>query len=427
MIWLALLLIPLALLGVPLFVVIGALACFLFFIDGQSTSNVIIETYRLAGQAVLATIPLFTFAGYMMAESGTPKRLVRVSRALFGFLPGGLAIVALATCAFFTAFTGASGVTIIALGGLLMPALLQDKYPEKFSLGLLTTSGSLGLLFAPSLPIIIYGYISGTNIDHLFRAGILPGILLLTILAGYSVYQGLRSGVARCKCTIGEVGAALWEAKWEIPLPILILAGIYGGWFTAAEAAAIAAFYVFVVEVFIYRDLHIKRDVPRVMREAMVLVGAILVILGVALGLTNYLIFAEVPDAIFNWIRQYIESPIAFLIALNIFLLIVGCMMDIFSAIIVVVPLITPIAAEYGINPVHLGIIFLANLEIGFFTPPVGINLFIGSFRFKKPIIKLYSASVPFLILYILALLVITYWPDLSLWLVPEKEGLLLK
>jgi tripartite ATP-independent transporter DctM subunit len=420
MIWLALLLIPLALLGTPLFAIIGALAALLFVLDGQQTSNILIETYRLTGQSVLVAIPLFTFAGYAMAESGTPHRLVRVSRAFLGWLPGGLAIVALISCAFFTAFTGASGVTIIALGGLLMPAMVQDKYPEKFSLGLLTTSGSLGLLFAPSLAIIIYGYVSGAPIDQLFLAGILPGILLISLLSIYSFVKGYRSKIPRTPFRLGEIKDALWEAKWEIPLPIIVVLGIYRGWFTAAEAAAVAAFYVLIVEVFFYKDLHLKRDVPRVMRESMVLVGGILIILGVALGLTNYLIFAEVPDAIFNWIQNYIHSKIVFLIVLNIFLLIVGCMMDIFSAIVVVVPLIIPLAERYGIHPVHLGIIFLTNLEIGYSTPPVGINLFIGSFRFKKPIINLYAASLPFLVLYIIALLIITYWPDLSLMLLPE-------
>ena len=426
MAWLALVLIPLALVGAPLFVIIGALACFLFVLDGQQTSNVMIEAYRLAGQAVLVAIPLFTFAGYMMAESGTPKRLVRVSRALLGYLPGGLAIIALVTCAFFTAFTGASGVTIIALGGLLMPAMIQDKYPEKFNLGLLTTSGSLGLLFAPSLPIIVYGYIAGTNIDQLFRAGILPGIFLIIILTAYAVWMGFKAKIPRTKFSVKELWQSVWEAKWEIPLPILVVVGIYAGWYTAAEASAIAAFYVLVVEVFFYRDLSLQKDVPRIMVESMILVGGILVILGVALGLTSYLTFAEVPDAIFHWIKQYIHSKFYFLIALNIFLLLVGCMMDIFSAIIVVVPLIIPLAKGYDINPVHLGIIFLTNLQIGYSTPPVGLNLFIGSFRFQKPIVKLYAASIPFLILYLLALVVITYWPELSLFLVPEGQGLLL-
>lgn len=427
MIWLSLLLIPLALVGAPLFLIIGALGAFLFYIDGQELTNIIIEAYRLAGQSILTTIPLFTFAGFMMAEAKTPQRLVRVSKAVLGFLPGGLAIVALIACSFFTAFTGASGVTIIALGGLLLPAMLKEQYPEKFSLGLLTTSGSLGLLFAPSLPIIIYGYISGANIDHLFLAGFLPGLLLILVLGGYSIYQAIKHKVPRDSFSAHEIGAALWEAKWEVPLPILVVAGIYRGWFTAGEAAAIAAAYVFIVEVFIYKDLSLRRDVPRVTKEAMVLVGGILVIVGVALGLTNYLIFAEVPDAIFTWIQTYIHSRLMFLVVLNIFLLVVGCMMDIFSAIIVVVPLILPIAKQYGVDPIHLGIIFLANLEIGFSTPPVGINLFIGSFRFKRPVMNLYSASIPFLVLYIIGLMLITYWPDLSLFLVPKTGGVLIQ
>jgi len=261
----------------------------------------------------------------------------------------------------------------------------------------------------------------------LFLAGFLPGMLLIFVLGGYSIYQAVKHKVPRDSFSAREIGEALWEAKWEVPLPILVVAGIYRGWFTAGEAAAIAAAYVFIVEVFVYKDLSLTRDVPRVTKEAMVLVGGILVIVGVALGLTNYLIFAEVPDAIFTWIQTYIHSRLMFLVVLNVFLLVVGCMMDIFSAIIVVVPLILPIAKQYGVDPIHLGIIFLANLEIGFSTPPVGINLFIGSFRFKRPVMKLYSASIPFLILYIIGLMLITYWPDLSLVLVPKTGGVLIQ
>lgn len=408
----------LALLGAPLFTVIGAAALAAFWWVGIDTAAVIIELYRMASAPTLLAIPLFTFAGYMLAESGTPTRLVNLARACFGWLPGGLAVVALVTCAVFTAFTGASGITIIALGGLLYPVLIRENYPERFSLGLVTVSGSLGLLFAPSLPLILYGLVARTSVDQLFIAGLLPGILLVVMLSAYSIYKGRVSTVPRTPFQARALGRAAWDAVFEIPLPVIILGGIYGGFFTAAEAAAITAFYVLVVEVFIYRDLKLSVDVPRIMRESMILVGGILVILGTALGLTNFLIDQEIPMRLLDLMRVYLHSKISFLIVLNVFLLIVGCLMDIFSAIIVVVPLITPIAKEFGVDPVHLGIIFLTNLEIGYATPPVGINLFIASFRFDKPVLRLYLAALPFLAILLAALLVVTYVPDLSLVLV---------
>lgn len=411
-------LILIALFGAPLFSVIAAIALLSFHFAGIDTAAVIVEMYRLASAPTLMAIPLFTFAGYLLAESGTPRRLVNLSRALFGWLPGGLAIVALVTCAFFTAFTGASGVTIVALGGLLMPVLLKEGYSEKFSLGLITTSGSLGLLFPPSLPIILYGLVAKISIDQLFLAGFLPGILLITLLSIYSVRRGMLLSVPRVGFSWKNIAGAIREAIWEIPLPFIIVGGIYSGLFTATEAAAVTAFYVLVVEVFIYRDIKLFSDVPKIMRESMLLVGGILIILGAAMGLTNYLIDEQVPMKILDFMRTFIASKIVFLILLNILLLIVGCMMDMFSAIIVVVPLIVPIALEFGVDPVHLGVIFLANLEIGYFTPPVGLNLFISSFRFNKSVLRLYVAALPFLLIYLVALLIITYVPQLSLWLV---------
>jgi tripartite ATP-independent transporter DctM subunit len=324
--------------------------------------------------------------------------------------------VALVTCALFTAFTGASGVTIVALGGLLYPVLLNERYPEKFSLGLVTTTGSLGLLFPPSLPIILYSLVAAISIDQLFAAGLLPGILLVVALSIYSVQRLRKLDLPRHAFSWRAAVKALREAVWEIPLPIVIVGGIYGGIFTATEAAAVTAFYVFFVEVFITRDLNLWRDIPRVMRESMILVGAILMIIGVAMGLTNYLIDQEVPTRLFEFTRTFISSPLMFLIILNLFLIVVGMMMDIFSAIIVVVPLIAPIAAAYGIDPVHLGIIFLANLEIGYLTPPVGLNLFISSLRFDKPVFTVVRATLPFIAILLIALLIITYVPALSLW-----------
>ena len=407
-----------ALLGTPLFVIIGALALLLFHNQGIDSSAIMIEMYRLTNAPALLAIPLFTFAGYILSESNAPRRLVNLSRALLGWMPGGLAVVALVSCAVFTAFMGASGVTIIALGGLLFPALINEQYPEKFSLGLLTSSGSRGLLLPPSLPIILYGLVAQISIDKLFLAGLIPGIIMILLLAIYSVVVGKRTHVPVVAFSWRNLGKALREAKWEIPLPILIIGGIYGGIFTVTEAAAITAVYALVVEVFIYRDIHLFRDVPKIMRSSMLLVGGILIILGMALGLTNYLIDAEIPMKILGLMQQHVHSKILFLIMLNVFLLILGCMIDIFSAIIVAVPLIVPVATSFGVDPIHLGIIFLANLEIGYNTPPVGMNLFIASFRFNKPILKLYLAAVPFLIILLISLILITYIPDLSLWLV---------
>jgi tripartite ATP-independent transporter DctM subunit len=372
----------------------------------------------LASQPVLLAIPLFTFAGYLLAESKTPQRLVALSRALFGWLPGGLGIVTLVSCAIFTAFTGASGVTIIALGGLLYPVLQKEKYPEKFNLGILTASGNLGLLFPPSLPIILYGLISETSIDKLFVAGIIPGMLMVVLLSVYSVNRMQKVNPQVEPFSGKKAWQAIKNAAWEIPLPFIILIGIYGGFFTATEAAAVTAFYVLIIEVFIYKDISLTKGLPKVMKDSMILVGGILVILSAALGLANYMIYEEIPMQILEWMKNYITSKIAFLLVLNLFLLIVGALMDIFSAILVVVPLITPIALSFGVDPVHLGIIFLANLGIGYSTPPVGMNLFIASFRFEKPILKLYVATIPFLIILLIALALITYIPELSLWLV---------
>jgi tripartite ATP-independent transporter DctM subunit len=404
--------------GAPLFTIIASIALYGFSSQDIPAANAIAELYRLASQPVLIAIPLFTFAGYMLAESRTPRRLVELTQALLGWLPGGLAIVVLAACAMFTAFTGGSGITIVALGGLVYPILISEKYSENFSLGLVTTSGSLGLLFPPSLPIILYGIVSGVSISQLFLAGIIPGILLVVILSVYAVRQGLSAHVQRHKFEWPRVWKAVKNAAWEIPLPFVIIGGIYGGIFTATEAAAVTAFYVLIVEVFVYKDLGLIKDVPRVMKESMVLVGAILMILATAMGLTSYLIDQQVPQHMFEMVKDVITSRFLFLVILNIFLIIVGMMMDIFSAIIVVVPLIIPIAKQYGVDPVHLGIIFLANLEIGYLTPPVGLNLFISSFRFEKSVGKVTMATLPFILILLAALMVITYVPELSLGLI---------
>jgi tripartite ATP-independent transporter DctM subunit len=350
----------------------------------------------------------------MVAESNSPKRLLRLAEAALGWLPGGVAIVSLVICAFFTAFTGASGVTIIALGGLLYPILKSEGFSERFSLGLITTSGSLGLLFPPSLPIILYGLVAKVDIDKLFLAGIIPGVLLIACLSIWSVAQSDGQRVKK-KFVWGEFRDAVKGSVLEILLPVGVLVGIYGGFTTTTEAAAFTAFYVLIIECFVYKDLNFVKDIPKVIVESMSLVGAILLILCCALGFTNYLVDEEIPMMMLEFIQKYLTNKYTFLLFLNLFLLAVGAMMDIFSAIIVIVPIITPIAAEFGVDPVHLAIIFLTNLEIGYITPPVGINLFISSFRFKKPVTSLYRASLPFLIILLFCLLIITYVPFLSL------------
>ncbi len=404
-----------ALLGTPIFIIMSIMALVLFFASGVELSAIAVEIYRIASQPSILTIPLFTFAGYMMAESNSPKRLLKFSEAAFGWLPGGIAIVALIVCAFFTAFTGASGVTIIALGGLIYPILVKDGYSEKFSLGLITSTGSLGLLFPPSLPIILYGLVAKVDIDKLFKAGILPGILLVFALSAWSVYNGPKN-LKRHEFKFSVLVASLKEAFLELLLPILVLVGIYGGFTTVTEAAAMTALYIFIIEVFIYKDLKLKTDIPRVVLESSSMVGGILLILCCALGFTNYLVDEEIPVKILGLMKMYLHDKYSFLIFLNIFLLIVGCLMDIFSAIIVVVPLIIPIANDFGVDPVHLAIIFLTNLEIGYLTPPVGINLFLSSFRFKKPITELYLAAIPFIVILLICLMIITYVPNLSLF-----------
>lgn len=412
----------LAVLGAPLFVVILGAAMLGFYAAEIPLTVITIEIYRLVDTPLLLALPLFTFSGYLLAESQLSSRLVRMTKVFLGWLPGGLSVVAFVTCAFFTAFTGASGVTIVAVGALLFPALVEAGYREKFSLGLVTTSGSLGLLLAPSLPLILYGVIvqqmdipNPFSIQELFLAGILPAILMVVLLTGYSIWSNRGQPIEKGEFSWTEAKEAIWAAKWEIPLPVVILGGIYSGFFAVSEAAAVTAFYVFLVEVVIHREVPF-RELPRVIRESMVMVGGILLILGVSLAFTNFLIDAEVPQALFEWINTYVDNKITFLILLNIVLLILGAILDIFSALVIMIPLIVPVALRFGVDPVHLGIIFLANMQIGYFTPPIGMNLFIASYRFKRPISELYQATIPFMFVLLVALAIITYVPEVSLF-----------
>ncbi len=413
----------LAALGAPLFALIAAIALIGFNAAGQSGTAVAIEFYRLADMPALIAIPLFTLAGYLLAESQAPRRLVRLTNALFGWLPGGLAIVSICACTLFTAFTGATGVTLVALGAVLYPALRQAQYPERFSLGLLTCSGSLGLLLVPSMPLILYGVVAQqfhttppVAIDALFKAGLLPCLLMIVVLSLYSAW--MARGLPKPERTSRrEVWAALKDAAWELPLPFVVLAGIYSGKLAASEAAAATALYVLIVTVLIRREIRLP-ELPRVIREAMLLVGAILIVLGFSLALTNWLIDGDVPERLFEVMKAGIDSKIGFLLLLNAFLLVFGMLLEGFPAIIILVPLVLPVALHYGVDPVHLGIIFLANLQIGIFLPPVGMNIFIASARFGRPATSIIRASLPFYALLMLCVLVITYWPELSLGLV---------
>jgi tripartite ATP-independent transporter DctM subunit len=400
-------------LGAPVFVALGGAALILFWGEGTPISSLSVDHYRQVVNPSFPTIPLFTLAGYFLAEGGASTRLIRVFQALFGHFRGGSAIVTALVCAFFTSFTGASGVTILALGGLLMPILLAAGYKERSALGLLTGAGSLGLLFPPCLPLILYAIVAQVTLKEMFLGGLLPGMLLV----GMTAWWGMRLGppVASGQAfDWKEARKSMRVAKWELMLPLVALASLFAGFATPVEAAALTAFYAFVVEVFLYRDLKITRDAPRVMAECGLLVGGVLLILGVALGFTNYLIFTEIPARGLAWVTASIHSRWVFILLLNLFLLVVGCLMDIYSAIIVVVPLILPMGLAFGLDPVHLGILFLANLELGYLTPPVGMNLFLASYRFNKPMPEVIRASFPMLLVLLVGVLLISYIPPLT-------------
>lgn len=415
--WIAILCIVLAVLGTPLFAVFASASMLLFNALEDTpivgaTNDVFSE--KFADSPLLVTIPLFTFAGYVLAESGTPRRLVELSRAWLGWLPGGLVLVCIIASAFFTTFTGGSGVTIVAIGGLMYPVLLAEKYEERFSLGIVTSGGSLGLLFPPSVPIVLFGVVAGLSIEGLFAAGFLPGLLTLGVLGAYGMWKGRSLGIEPTPFVFKEALRTLWVAKWEAILPLVLVLGMGLGFLRLHEAAAFTAAYVLFIEVFVYRDVTFRQDLPRIIGDSMTLVGAILVILASAIGFTAYMIQAEVPMKIFEAIQGVVQSKWGFLLALNLFLILAGMMMDIFSAIVVITPLIVPIAENYGVDLFHLGIVFLLNLEIGYMTPPVGMNLFIASFRFGKSIIDLIRAVIPFIGLLLVALLITTYYEPLT-------------
>ncbi len=401
-----------AVLGLPIFAVFGGLALLLFWNSGTPAASVPVEMYRLVASPLLPSIPLFTLAGYFMVQGGATHRLLRVFTALFSWIPGGLAIATVAICTVFT-FAG-SGLTILSLGGLLVPMLVKTRYPENFSIGMLTASGSLGLLFPTSVPAILYCVYSQTPLDRLFIGALLPEILMVVCVAAFGIRMGIKSGAVREPFSSRAAATAIWQAKWELLLPVIMIVGLFGGFGTLTEAAALTAFCAFVVEVFIYRDLKIVRDYREVFVECATIVGGILLILGVALGFTNYLIDAEIPSKLIDWVQTHVESKFLFLLLLNVALLVVGALMDIFAAILVVVPLIKPLAAVYGIDPVQMGVIFLANLELGYLHPPVGINLFLSAYRFKKPMGAIIWATLPFLFILMGTVLLITYVPWLT-------------
>lgn len=411
-----------AAIGAPLFAVVLAAAMLGFHTSQIDLSIVAIELFRIADTPMLVALPLFTYTGYVLASANTSRRLVDLFQAIAGWMPAGLAIVALMVCALFTALTGASGVTIVALGALLLPALMKAGYDERFSLGLVTTSGSLGLLIVPSVPLILYGIVAQQidgvtfELSDLFVAGLVPAALMVILLSLWAVYHTRGGSIPRIAFSWPRLWDALIAARWELPLPVFILGGIYGGFFAISEAAAVTALYVTLIEVLAYREIRWS-GLAAIVRESMVMVGGILLILGAALAFTNFLVDAEVPQSAFAFVSAHIESPLTFLLLLNLMLLLLGAVLDIFAALVIMVPLILPVALGFGIDPVHLGIIFLANMQIGYFTPPIGMNLFVASYRFEKPVTELYAASWPFMWVLLIALAIITYVPAVSLGL----------
>ncbi|MBD5778257.1 TRAP transporter large permease subunit [Pelagicoccus sp. NFK12] len=423
-------------LGAPIFVTLAGAALVLFWGWGgywpEEVGPILaLNLYDLVKSPMLVTLPLFTLAGYLLAQGQSSQRLIRLINALFGRVRGGPAIVTVLVCTFFTVFTGASGVTILALGGLLMPVLLAAGYGDRRSIGLLTGAGSLGVLFPPCLPLILYSVVASTSrvsisLEQIFLGGLLPGTLLLVLTIGYGILREPKKAASPDGAGLDlgvwakELGKAAWGATGEMLLPVVALFALFSGYATPVEAAAVSAFYamiLYIVDAKVVRKVYMLKELPGVMAECGLLVGGVLLILGVAMGFTNYLVTEMIPDQLVTWATENIESPLVFLLLLNLFLIVVGCLMDIFSAIIVIVPLIVPLGAAFGIDPVHLGIIFLANLQLGYITPPIGMNLFLASYRFEKPMSMVIRAALPMLVVFVVGVLLITYWPALTTWL----------
>ena len=400
--------------GAPIFIGLGGFAVLFFWYDFTPIAAIPAEAYRIVVSPTLPTIPLFTFAGYLLAESNTSERLVKVFREVFGWIPGGTPVVIVFLCGFFSALTGGSGVTILALGGLLVPLLIKEGYSKSFSIGLITVSGAIGLLFPPSLPVIIYGVTAGISIKSIFLAGLIPGLLLIFLISSWAIYQGKSQKIVRREFNLKRSLSICWQTKEELILPLLILFGIFGGYSTLVETASITVLYILFIEVIVLKDLKLS-DIPKIIKECSSLIGGVLIILGVAMGLTSYLIDAQIPIMLLEKAVGLIQSKFLFLLLLNIFLLFVGCMMDIFSAIIVIVPLVAPLGLHFGVDPVHLAIIIIANLELGFLTPPVGMNLFLAAYRFKEDMPTIYRSTLPFFAVKFIVVMLITYVPFLTL------------
>jgi C4-dicarboxylate transporter DctM subunit len=395
----------------------------LFVKDGTPVAAVPTQTFTLVSSPTLAAVPLLTVAGYVLAEGGAAQRLVKAYRGLFGWMPGGLAVMAVVVAALFTTFTGASGVTILALGGLLLPSLLEENYPEGFSVGLVTAAGSLGLLFPPSLPVILYGVVAGTAIEDLFIGGLVPGVLMIVLVAAYGMWMGVRCRAPRQAFRPREALRSLWAAKWDLGLPTLVVVVVVSGFATIVEASAIAAAYALFVELVVFRELDPFSQLPQVLLDAGTLVGSVLILLGVALGLTSWFVDAEIPTRLVEWMTAHVRSPALFLLMLNVVLLVLGSVLEIYSAIVVVAPLVAPLGRAYGIDAVHLGVVFLANLELGFLLPPMGLNLFLSAQRFGKPLPFVYRKSMPFLIIMSVGVLLITYLEPMTTGVVRLFKG----
>jgi len=401
-------------LGVPALVSLGGTALVLFMGAHEPIASIAVEHYALVINPVLPTLPLFTLAGYFLAEGGSPRRLIRLFYALFGRFPGGPAIVTVVVCAFFTSVTGASGVTILALGGLLVPILKSGKYSEKDALGMITGAGSLGLLLPPCLPLIVYAIVAKVPIEKMFLGGLLPALVMMTATSIWGVLRGRKTERTVIPFDLREAREALWDAKWELLLPVVAIVALFSGLATTVQAAALTSFYAFFVATVIHRELKIFRDLPRIMAECGLLIGGVLLILGVSMGFTNYLVDAEIPARAVEWATHSIHSPMLFLLMLNLFLLVAGCLMEIYPAIVVEVPLLVPIGAAFGIDPIRLGIIFLANMELGYLTPPVGLNLLMSSYRFRKSVPEVLRATLPVIAVLGIGVLLITYVPWLT-------------